>query len=56
MAASLTYRSIFLLDIHIGLSDSRSDYLLDYIQHTESERIYLVENIINKADSVTKVI
>jgi UDP-2,3-diacylglucosamine pyrophosphatase LpxH len=47
MAAPLTYRSIFLSDIHLGLRDSRADYLIDFLQHTESEYLYLVGDIID---------
>jgi UDP-2,3-diacylglucosamine pyrophosphatase LpxH len=47
MTAPLTYRSIFLSDIHLGLRDSRADYLIDFLQHTESDYLYLVGDIID---------
>ena len=41
------YRSIWISDIHLGTKDSKVDYLLDFIKHTESDYLYLVGDIID---------
>jgi UDP-2,3-diacylglucosamine pyrophosphatase LpxH len=43
----VTYRTIWLSDIHLGLKASRTEYLFDFLQHTESEYLYLVGDIID---------
>jgi UDP-2,3-diacylglucosamine pyrophosphatase LpxH len=43
----VTYRTIWLSDIHLGLKASRTEYLYDFLQHTESEYLYLVGDIID---------
>ncbi len=41
------YRSIFISDIHLGTRGCKADYLLDFLRHTESDRLYLVGDIID---------
>ncbi|MCB1755525.1 MAG: UDP-2,3-diacylglucosamine diphosphatase [Gammaproteobacteria bacterium] len=39
------YRSIFISDVHLGTKNCKSDYLLDFLQETDSEYLYLVGDI-----------
>ena len=41
------YRSVFISDIHLGTRGCKTDYLLDFLRHHESERLYLVGDIID---------
>ena len=41
------YRTIWISDIHLGTRGCRADFLLDFLRHTESERLYLVGDIID---------
>lgn len=41
------YRAIFLSDIHLGTPGCKAEHLLDFLRHNESERIYLVGDIID---------
>ncbi|CAG9165347.1 hypothetical protein LMG23992_00447 [Cupriavidus laharis] len=41
------YRAIWLSDIHLGTAGCQADYLLDFLKHNESERLYLVGDIID---------
>ncbi len=41
----ISYRSIFISDVHLGTRDCRVDYLLDFLRSTESEYLYLVGDI-----------
>lgn len=41
------YRTIFISDIHLGTRGCKSDYLLDFLRHTYSDRLYLVGDIID---------
>ena len=41
------YRSIWISDIHLGTRGCKSDLLLDFLRHTESEYLYLVGDIID---------
>jgi UDP-2,3-diacylglucosamine pyrophosphatase LpxH len=43
----VTYRTIWLSDTHLGLKAARTEYLLDFLKHTESEYLYLVGDIID---------
>ena len=43
----VTYRSIWISDTHLGLKASRTEYLYDFLRHTESEYLYLVGDIID---------
>lgn len=45
MNNTLHYRSIFISDLHLGTRDAKTHYLLDFLQHTESDYLYLVGDI-----------
>lgn len=45
MSQTRYYRSIFISDIHLGTRDAKTDYLLDFLKHTESDYLYLVGDI-----------
>jgi UDP-2,3-diacylglucosamine pyrophosphatase LpxH len=40
-------RAIFLSDIHLGTRGCKADYLLDFLKHHESDRLYLVGDVID---------
>ena len=44
---ALTYRSIWVADVHLGAHDAKIEFLLDFLRHTESEYLYLVGDIID---------
>jgi UDP-2,3-diacylglucosamine pyrophosphatase LpxH len=46
MANSL-FRSIWISDVHLGLPDCRAEALLQFLDATESEYLYLVGDIID---------
>lgn len=41
------YRTIWISDLHIGSTQCQADTLLDFLKHTESEKLYLVGDIID---------
>ena len=43
--ATLSYRTLFISDTHLGLRAARSEYLLDFLKHIECETLYLVGDI-----------
>lgn len=43
----MTYRSIFVSDIHLGTKFSQADKFLDFLKENESENLYLVGDIID---------
>lgn len=43
----MTYRSIFISDIHLGTRFSKADHLLEFFKEHESENLYLVGDIID---------
>src|ERR1700758_4801890 len=43
----LTFRAIFISDIHLGTRGCKADFLLDFLKYTESEKLYLVGDIID---------
>lgn len=45
--ANLQYRSLFISDTHLGLRSAKSEYLLDFLRHTECETLYLVGDIVD---------
>lgn len=46
MTAS-TYRTIWISDLHIGSTQCHADALLDFLKHNDSEKLYLVGDIID---------
>lgn len=47
MVATQHYRAIWISDIHLGTPGSKAEYLLDFLRHNESDRLYLVGDIID---------
>ncbi len=43
----LRFRTVWLSDIHLGTRGSRSDLLLDFLQHVEMENLFLVGDIVD---------
>ncbi len=41
------YRAIFLSDTHLGTPGCKAEHLLDFLRHNESDRLYLVGDIID---------
>lgn len=44
---TLKFRSIFISDAHLGSRGCKAEYLLDFLQRTEAEHLYLVGDIID---------
>jgi hypothetical protein len=42
-----TYRTVWISDLHLGSAQCQADVLLDFLKHTESEKLYLVGDIID---------
>lgn len=43
----LNYRTLWISDVHLGTRGCKDEYLLDFLRHTESERLYLVGDIVD---------
>ncbi len=43
----LSYRSVFISDLHLGTPDAKVDELIDFLSHVHCERIYLVGDIVD---------
>lgn len=43
----LSFRSVFVSDVHLGLADCQAGYLLDFLRSMHCERLYLVGDIID---------
>src|SRR6267378_3348617 len=41
------YRTIWILDLHLGTRGCKAEFLLDFLKYTEAETIYLVGDIID---------
>ncbi len=39
------YRTIWISDVHLGTRGCQAEFLLDFLRHTESEKLYLVGDI-----------
>lgn len=46
-ATKIKYRSIWISDIHLGTPGCKAQFLLDFLKHTHSEKLYLVGDIID---------
>lgn len=46
-ADSLRFRAIFISDIHLGTRGCKADFLLDFLRYTESDKLFLVGDIID---------
>ncbi len=47
MTKSNFYRTIWISDLHIGSTQCQADVLLDFLKYNESEKLYLVGDIID---------
>lgn len=43
----MRFRSIFISDTHLGTADCRAEHLLEFLQKTQSDHLYLVGDIID---------
>lgn len=43
----LRYRAIWISDVHLGSRGCKAEYLLDFLNHTESDYLYLVGDIVD---------
>lgn len=43
--SKLSFRSIFISDVHLGTKSCKADYLLNFLRSTESEYLYLAGDI-----------
>lgn len=43
----LSFRSVFISDVHLGLADCQAGYLLDFLRSMQCERLYLVGDIVD---------
>ncbi len=43
----LKFKTLFISDIHLGTRGCKADFLLDFLKHTESDKLYLVGDIID---------
>ena len=46
-AAKLSFRSVFISDMHLGTRDCRSDFLADFLQRTRCDNLFLVGDIVD---------
>lgn len=42
-----SYRTVFVSDIHLGSRGCKAELLLDFLRHTECEKLYLIGDIID---------
>ncbi len=47
ISSQLKFRTIFISDIHLGTRGCKADFLLDFLKHTESEKLFLVGDIVD---------
>jgi len=47
MAQQQDYRTVWLSDIHLGYKDCKAEYLLDFLQHSQIDTLYLVGDIVD---------
>ncbi len=45
--ASQRYRTVFISDLHLGTPGCKADCLLDFLQHVESEYLYLIGDVVD---------
>ncbi|MET0225041.1 MAG: UDP-2,3-diacylglucosamine diphosphatase, partial [Dokdonella sp.] len=43
----LSFRSVFVSDVHLGLADCQAGYLLDFLRSMQCERLYQVGDIVD---------
>ncbi|MDX2142228.1 MAG: UDP-2,3-diacylglucosamine diphosphatase [Rhodospirillaceae bacterium] len=45
VGSTLKFRTIFISDVHLGTRGCKADFLLDFLKHAESEKLYLIGDI-----------
>jgi len=45
MEPTTRYRTIWISDVHLGIRESKAEFLLDFLRHHEAEQYYLVGDI-----------
>lgn len=45
--SKLRFRAICISDVHLGTKDAQSEYLLDFLRHTECDYLYFVGDILD---------
>ena len=43
----IRYKTLFISDTHLGLRAAKTEYLLDFLSHTECDTLYLVGDIVD---------
>ena len=43
----LNYRSVWISDVHLGTRGCKAEYLLDFLDHIDCQRLYLVGDIVD---------
>jgi len=46
-ADTLSFRTIFISDLHLGTKRAQAEMVLEFLRHTESEKLYLVGDIVD---------
>lgn len=44
---TLSFRTIFISDLHLGTKRAQAEMVLEFLKHTEAEKIYLVGDIVD---------
>src|SRR5215475_10410527 len=47
MPSAKRYRTIFISDVHLGTRGCKAEFLLDFLKHNESDRLYLIGDIVD---------
>lgn len=47
MTGTTRYRTVWLSDIHLGSRDCKAEYLLDFLDHSQIDQLYLVGDIVD---------
>lgn len=45
--ASLSYRSLWISDVHLGFKECKAEFLIDFLNHCECEYLYLTGDLID---------
>ncbi|MFZ1643403.1 MAG: hypothetical protein WAV07_18630 [Candidatus Contendobacter sp.] len=45
--ASPRFRSLWISDVHLGFKECKAEFLLNFLQQCECERLYLVGDLID---------
>lgn len=45
--SNLSYRTVWISDVHLGFKDCRADFLLDFLENIQAETLYIVGDLID---------